>query len=186
MSKPDTAAFAGEEEGAGYAAPSVDMIAALLLIALAGWYTYEALNFRTPGGWKTGPGLVPAAAGISLMLMAVGLGVTAWRRRGLVQPAVNPDTDEESISDPVRTGLLIGVIFVYLLAMDAITFGLRGYVGGYYLVVGAFEIATILCLCVLMKLFWNGPFWVIVAISVGWTAFLSLAFRNIFLISLPG
>lgn len=186
MSKPENTAFAGEEEGAGYAAPSVDLIAAVLLIALAGWYTIEALGFRTPGGWKTGPGLLPAAAGISLMLMALGLGVTAWRRRGQVRAPVNPDTDEESISDPVRTGLLIGVIFVYLLAMDAITFGLRGYVAGIYLVAGAFEIATILCLCVLMKLFWNGPLWIIAAVSVGWTAFLSLAFRNIFLISLPG
>ncbi|WP_405404380.1 tripartite tricarboxylate transporter TctB family protein [Paracoccus sp. Ld10] len=185
MSTPDKSDFAGEEEGAGYATPTVDMIAAILLIALAGWYTWEALGFRSPGGWRTGPGLVPAAAGISLLVMAIGLGVTAWARRGQTMPALDPETDEDSIGDPVRTAMLVGVIFVYLLAMDGISFGLAGYVAGYYLVVGSFEITTILCLSVLMKIFWNGPLARILLCSVGWTIFLSLTFRNIFLISLP-
>ncbi|WP_176847135.1 tripartite tricarboxylate transporter TctB family protein [Roseicitreum antarcticum] len=186
MSSPDKTEFAGEEEGAGYAAPSVDLIAAILLIALSGWYVWEALGFRAPGGWRTGPGLVPAAAGISLMLMAVGLGFTAIRRWGQAQAPVNPELDEDSISDPFRTGMLIGVIFIYLLAMDAITFGLQGYLGGLYIVIGAFEIATVLCLSVLMKLYWNGPLWIIATVAVLWTAALSLIFRNVFLISLPG
>lgn len=186
MSNPDHVEFAGEEESAGYASPTVDMVAAILLIALAGWYTVEALGFRTPGGWRTGPGLVPAAAGISLMVMAIGLGYTAWRRWGQARAVVDPEKDEDSISDPIRTGLLIAVIVGYLVAMDAITFGLRGYVGDHYLVFGAFEIATILALAVLMKIFWNGPLWIIATVAVLWTGFLSLIFRNVFLISLPG
>ena len=79
MSQTNQSEFAGEEEGAGYAAPSVDMIAAVLLTLLAGWYSWEALGFRAPGGWRTAPGLLPLAAGLSLMAMAVGLGLTAWR-----------------------------------------------------------------------------------------------------------
>lgn len=186
VNSPDKTDFAGEEEGAGYAAPGVDLIAAILLIALSGWYVWEALGFRSPSGWRTGPGLVPAAAGISLMLMAVGLGFTALRRWGQVQAPVDPDLDEDSISDPARTGLLIAVIFIYLIAMDAITFGLQGYLGSLYIVVGAFEIATVLCLSVLMKLYWNGPLWIITTVSLVWTTALSLIFRNVFLISLPG
>ena len=70
--------------------------------------------------------------------------------------------------------------------MDSITFGLRGYVGGVYLVVGAFEITTVLCLCAMMMLFWGGRLWIIASVALGWTAFLSLTFRNIFQIALPG
>lgn len=188
MSQTNQSEFAGEEEGAGYASPSIDMFAAVLLIVLAGWYSWEALGFRTPGGWRTAPGLVPLFAGVSLMAMALVLGFTAWQRRGQVMPTAKPDTDTDAgvAGDGMRTAMLVGVLFIYLLAMDSITFGLRGYVGGVFLVVGAFEITTVLCLCAMMKLFWNGPLWIIAFVSVGWTAFLSVTFRNIFQISLPG
>lgn len=184
MSHSDHGDFAGEEEGAGYAAPSVDLFAAVLLILLSGWYSWEAWGFRMPGGWRTAPGLVPLFAGLSLMAMALVLGLTAWRRRGQTAPA--PAVDAATQGDALRTVMLIGVLFVYLLAMGSITFGLRGYVGGVYLVVGAFEITTILCLSALMRLFWNGPLWIIASVAIGWTAFLSVTFRNIFQISLPG
>ncbi len=186
MSQTNQTEFAGEEEGAGYASPSVDIAAALILIALAGWYSWEALGFRAPGGWHTAPGLVPIAAGVSLMGMALVLGLTAWRRLG--QPAVPAaKSDDDGVpGDTARTLLLIGVLFVYLLAMGSFPFGLRGYVGGVYLVVGAFEITTILCLSAMMMLFWNGRLWVIATISITWTAFLSIVFRNIFQIALPG
>jgi hypothetical protein len=176
----------GEEAGAGYAAPALDLLAAALLIVLAGWYTLEAINFRAPGGWRSAPGLVPAFAGITLMIMAAGLAVAAWRRRKLPSSAVDAQMDEDSISDPRRTALLIGVVFVYLLAMDAISFGVSGYVAGHYLTLGSFEITSVLCLCVLMRFFWDGRLVTIVATAVGWTAFLSLSFRNIFNIPLPG
>jgi len=56
MSQTNQTEFAGEEEGAGYASPSVDIAAAVILIALAGWYSWEALGVRAPGGWHTAPG----------------------------------------------------------------------------------------------------------------------------------
>ncbi|MDZ5696618.1 tripartite tricarboxylate transporter TctB family protein [Chelativorans sp. M5D2P16] len=186
MSERDELHFSGEEEQAGYAAPLLDLIAAAVLIALAGWYTVEAFGFRAPGDWKTAPGLVPAAAGITLMIMAAGLAVTAWRRRGQAPAAAGAQEDEDSISEVGRTSLLVGIIFLYLLAMNALSFGIQGYVAGHYVTVGSFEIATVVCLSVLMKLFWNGRLWIIAVVALGWTAFLSLTFRNIFEIPLPG
>lgn len=186
MSNPERHSMQGEEAGAGYAAPAMDLAAAALLIVLAGWYTFEAFGFRAPGGWRTAAGLVPAVIGITLMMMAVGLAIAAWRRRGLPASAYDPHADDESISDPWRTGMLIGIVFVYLLAMNSLSFGFSGHVAGYYLTAGSFEITTILCLCVLMALFWGGPLWTIAVVAVGWTAFLSLSFRNIFHIPLPG
>ena len=186
MSQTNQSEFAGEEEGAGYAAPSVDMIAAVLLTLLAGWYSWEALGFRAPGGWRTAPGLLPLAAGLSLMAMAVGLGLTAWRRRGRDGATGKARRNAGHGADMLRTAMLIGVLFVYLLAMDSMTFGLRGYVAGVFLVVGAFEITTVLCLSAMMMLFWNGRLWIIATVSFGWTAFLSMTFRNIFQIALPG
>lgn len=176
--------FKGEDESSGYASPRADMIASALLIVLASWYTFEALGFRAPGGWKTGAGLVPAAAGISLIVMALGLAFTAWRRRN-TEP-VSASNDKESVDDPRRMLLLTAMIFFYLLAMDNLAFGLRGYLGDTYMVFGAFEISTILCLCAVMRVFWDGALWKIVVISVVWTTFLSITFRNVFLISLPG
>lgn len=184
MSEPEIGTtFKGEDEGAGYASPRADLIAATLLSVLASWYTFEALGFRAPGGWKTGAGLVPAAAGISLIVMALGLAYTAWRRRN-TEP-VSTANDNESVNDPRRLLLLTTIIFIYLLAMGNLTLGLGGYVGDTYLVVGSFEITTIVCLCAVMRVFWDGALWKIVAIAVGWTTFLSITFRNVFLISLP-
>jgi hypothetical protein len=185
MSEPEIeTTFKGEVKSSGYASPRADMIAAAILTLLAGWYTFEALSFRAPGGWKTGAGLAPAAAGISLIVMALGLAYTAWGRR--VTEPVSAADDKKSIDDPRRMLLLTAMIFIYLLAMGNLTFGLRGYVGDTYMVFGAFEITTILCLCAVMRVFWDGALWKIVAISVCWTTFLSITFRNVFLISLPG
>ncbi|WP_127143046.1 tripartite tricarboxylate transporter TctB family protein [Pelagibacterium montanilacus] len=177
---------ASEEEGAGYAAPAADMVAAVLLIVLAGWYTLTALGFRTPGGWHTAPGLVPIAIGVTMILMAVGLGVTAWRRRGRVYaPGSDPDAAEESIADPKRTAMLAGIIMIYLLSMQFMSMELITTIAGRYVIVGIFEVATIICLAVLMKIFWGGRLWIATAVAVGWTVFLSVIFRNVFFISLP-
>ncbi|MDA0706378.1 MAG: tripartite tricarboxylate transporter TctB family protein [Proteobacteria bacterium] len=184
MSEPESeTTFKREDESSGYASPRADMIAAALLIILASWYTFEALGFRAPGGWKAGAGLVPAAAGISLLVMALGLAYSTWRRRN--SEPVSAADDEKSVEDPRRMLLLTAMIFVYLLAMGNLSFGLRGYVGDTYMVFGAFEISTVLCLCAVMRVFWDGALWKIVAISVGWTTFLSITFRNVFLIFLP-
>lgn len=174
---------ASEEEGAGYASPAVDMFAALALIALAIWYTVTALGFRTPGGWQTGPGLVPAAAGISLAAMAIGLGISAWRRRGQSAP-LSEASDDQDI-DFRRTGIIIAIALIYALALETISMPVSTTIAGMYLEAGIFEVATILCLAVLMQLFWGGRFWIIATLSVVWTMVLSLIFRNVFFIFLP-
>lgn len=172
-----------EEEGAGYASPSADLFAAFVLIALALWYTITALGFRTPGGWQTGPGLVPAAAGISLAAMAIGLGISAWRRRG--KPALPSSPADDLSLDLPRTGAIIAIAFVYVLALQTISMPVSTTIGGRYLEAGVFEVATILCLAALMRLFWGGRFWIIATVSVVWTLALAFVFRTIFYVTLP-
>jgi hypothetical protein len=185
MEKPERQAFGGEEDGAGYAPPVLDLIAAAALVALAGWYVWEAFGFRAPGGWKTAPALAPIAAGVSLMLMAIVLALTAWRRRGQPEAAETAAAAEDTIADPGRTALLVGIVFAYILALDAIPFSAAGYVAGRYVAAGSFEIATVLCLCAMMRAFWDGRLATILLIAAGWTAILSLVFRLVFAIHLP-
>lgn len=174
---------ASEEEGAGYASPAADLFAAFFLIALAVWYTVTALGFRTPGGWQTGPGLVPVAAGLSLAAMAVGLGISAWKRRG--QPAAQTNVEGELDLDVRRTGIIIAIAFVYALALQTLSMPVSFTMMGTYIEVGIFEVATILCLAALMQMFWGGRFWIIASISVVWTLFLGFIFRTVFFIFLP-
>lgn len=186
MSEQKRSEYASEEEGAGYATPTLDMIAAVVLMALAGWYVWVALGFRVPGRWETAPALFPVATGVTLFLMAAALGYTAWSRRKAPTVADTEAGREESITDPLRTGILVGVVLLYVVGLDAAPTLYEDWVGRTFVIIGAFEVSTVIVLVVLMKLFWGGALWICTAISLLWTAFLSGVFRYVFMIYLPG
>jgi hypothetical protein len=186
VSEKDRSEYASEEEGAGRATPTLDMIAALALMALAGWYVWVALGFRVPGRWETAPALLPIATGGTLFLMALALGYSAWTRRKVPAEADTAAGREESITDPIRTAILVGVVFVYLLGLDAAPTVYEGWFGRTFVIIGSFEVSTLLVLVVLMRMFWGGALWICTAIALGWTAFLSAVFRYVFMIYLPG
>ena len=186
MQDENRSAFAGEEDGAGRATPALDLIAAAALMALSAWYVWVAAGFRVPGNWPTAPALLPIATGATLFLMALGLGVSAWKRRAAPPQADTDAGQQESITDPVRTAILVVVVLVYLLGLDAAPTLYEGWVGETYVTVGAFELSTLVVLVVLMRMFWGGALWICTAVSLGWTAFLSGIFRYVFSIYLPG
>ena len=77
-------------------------------------------------------------------------------------------------------------VAIYLAALQSLQ--LEGFVqvGSLQVPLGGFEPATIVFLCVLLRLFWTDRLSAVLAVSSAWTLCLSLAFRGLFGIPLPG
>jgi hypothetical protein len=52
-------------------------------------------------------------------------------------------------------------------------------------IIGAFEVVTVIVLTAILRIYWQQPLWACLAVSFGWTAFLSIVFRLIFSQPLP-
>ncbi|RMF39532.1 MAG: hypothetical protein D6754_05205 [Alphaproteobacteria bacterium] len=182
--KEDGLHFAGEEIGAGYASPVLDLVAAGFLIVLSVTVMIASLALPMPGGIRTAPGLLPFLTAASLLAMALFLGATALRRhRAGETPAPGAARDR---SESVRTVVLVVMIGVYIGALQVLAFQLPLTIGGVYFNLTAFEPATIIALSVIIQFFWRGPLWITTGISLGWTLFLSVVFQKVFVIPLPG
>lgn len=176
--------FEGEEAGAGFASPTLDLIASAALIAIAVAMMAASVALPMPGAIHTAPGLLPFIVAASLLLMALGLGASAMaRRRSGVHLPVFADRD---ISTDVRSLMLAAAVAVYISALHVLAFQENISVFGTNLRLSAFEPATIVTLCTIIHLSWRGPFWITAAISIAWTLVLSLVFQLVFRIPLPG
>ncbi|SHG83284.1 tripartite tricarboxylate transporter TctB family protein [Marivita hallyeonensis] len=177
----DTAAFRGEDESAGEASPALDLIASGFLFALGLFFAALSLALPVPGGLVSAPGLLPFVVSASLAVMAIVLGLSAWRRRVFVAPL-----QVEIDSEIARRIAAAGAVAVYLAALQ--TLSLEGFVAilGRQIPIGGFEPATIVFLTALLRLFWTDRLAAVVTVSVGWTLCLSFAFRGLFGVPLPG
>ena len=186
MSKQPTEAvkFEGEEAGAGYASPMLDLIAAGFVVALTVVVMVASWQLKVPGGLATAPGLLPFLTAASLCLMALALAATALQRHraGVVAAA-------DEIRDPAqdrRTLLLAVTVAVYIACLQFLAFQHGFNVGGVHFILSAFEPVTIVAVAVITHLSWRGPLWITVAVSTVWTLILSLVFQKLFNIPLPG
>ena len=176
--------FEGEEAGAGYASPMLDLIASAILIAIAVAMMAASVALPMPGDIHTAPGLLPFIVAATLLLMALGLGGSAIARyRVGVHLPIFADRD---LSTDLRSLLLAVAVAVYISALQVLAFQHHLSVFGTNLRLSAFEPATIVTLCTIIHLSWRGPFWITAAVSVGWTVVLSLVVQLVFRIPLPG
>lgn len=176
--------FEGEEAGAGHAAPGLDLIAAAFLVALSCLVMAASLSLPVPGDLRTAPGLLPFLTALSLLAMAVILGLSANKRRkaGVVMA---PDEIRDSAEDR-RAMLLAGTVALYVLALQILAFQVFFSLAKVPFVLSAFEPVTIIALASIIHVSWRGPLWITVLVSVGWTLALSLLFQKLFQIPLPG
>ena len=180
----DQITFEGEEASAGHAAPTLDLIAAAFLIALSILVMVASLTLPVPGALTTAPGLLPFMTAASLLVMAILLGFSALNRR---RRGVAPDpADSRSGEEGRRTLLLAATVALYIAALQVLAFQTFFSVAGIPLILSAFEPVTMIALATLIHLFWHGPLWITVVISISWTLILSLVFQKIFQIPLPG
>lgn len=176
--------FEGEEAGAGFASPTLDLIAAGFLVAFSALVMAASLALPVPGAIRTAPGLLPFIVAASLMVMALGLGASALARRkaGIHIPAFA----DRDLGTDLRSLLLAIAVAIYIAALQFGAFQESFQVFGRTLRITAFEPATIVALATIIHLSWRGPFWITTTVTVVWTAVLSLVFQLVFRIPLPG
>ena len=176
--------FEGEDPNAGFASPTLDLIAAAILIAIAVAMMVAAWRLPMPGGIHTAPGLLPFIVAASLLLMALGLGASALARRRAFSHM--PAFADRDVSTDLRSLALAIAVAIYIAALQTLAFQHNISVFGTNLRLTAFEPATIVTLTTIIHLSWRGPFWITASISIVWTLILSLVFQLVFRIPLPG
>jgi hypothetical protein len=171
-----------EDPHAGLATPVMDLIAAAVIGAIALWICVESLRLPVPGGLFTAPGLLPFLSAGSLLIMAGLLAAAALRRRRAL-PAAPAGIDLPP--EFGRSMLLGAILVVYVAALQYLPVAAAFQAGPVRLVVGNFEVATILVMTAILRIFWRPALWAGLAVSFGWVAFLSLVFRLVFEQQLP-
>jgi hypothetical protein len=176
-------ALLSEDPNAGLATPIMDLAAAAVIAAICVWTLIESLLLPMPGALSTAPGLLPFMTAGSLLIMAGILGASAIGRWGTVPAESNRF---ELPAEFPRAVLLAAIITVYVAALQFLPIEMVMRVGDFRLVVGNFEVASIVILTLILRLFWQqAALWMCFAVAFGWTAFLSLIFRLVFQIQLP-
>jgi hypothetical protein len=173
-----------EDPNAGLATPLMDLVAAGILVAIALWFSIESLRLPVPADTLTAPGLLPFLTAASLLIMALILGASALARRR--ETAGAPIADGLDLPpDFWRTMGLGAILTVYVAALEFLPVSVAFSLGGLRFVIGAFEVASVIALTGILRLFWQEPLPACLAVSVGWVAFLSVVFRMIFHVQLP-
>jgi hypothetical protein len=171
-----------EDPNAGLATPVMDLTAALVIAAICVWILIESLLLPVPAALITAPGLLPFLTAGSLLVMAGLLAAAALRRWHTVPSGSN--RFELPVEFP-RALLLGAILVVYVAALQFLPISAAASIAGKRLVIGNFEVASIIILTAILRIFWGRALWMCLAVTVGWTAFLSLVFRLVFEIQLP-
>jgi hypothetical protein len=181
--------FVGEEEVDERSTPGKNLGAAVVIAALSILAMALSLGMPNPTVVYTAPGLLPFLTGLSLLVMAIALGVMAVRQRAgkvffsSVSLAWHAYfRDEEN----VRTLVLIGVVFVYVVLVDLVAFDTEVPLGPVTFRFSSYELISIVVLTGILRFFWRGALPKCLGISFAVVVALTSAFRYGFKILLPG
>jgi hypothetical protein len=171
-----------EDPNAGVATPSMDLLAACVIAAIAMWVLVESLRLPLPGDLITAPGLLPFLTAGSLLVMSGLLAYSALQRRRTIVPGADRI---ELPSDFGRSMLLGALLIVYVAGLQFLPVAAAIEIGPLRLVIGNFEVVSVIVLTAVLRVFWGQALWKCLAITIVWITFLSLVFRLIFKIQLP-
>ena len=183
-----TVVFEGEDANAGYASPTLDLIATAFLLCLSLAVLIASLRLPVPGGFATAPGLLPFLTAGSLAIMAVLLGLSAVARRRSGRHTGTSVWESETSDRHAlgRSATLAIAVALYIGALQGLAFQYYFTIATIPMVLSAFEPVTILILVGIIHLYWRGALWVTALVSIGWTLTLSVIFQKLFNIPLPG
>jgi hypothetical protein len=183
----DKPVFVGEESDAR-SSPGKDLAAATTIAVLSLLAMFLAMRLRVPKSVFTAPGLLPFFTGFTLLLMAVGLGIKAMREGGarVVQGPWRGLRNYGANEENRRVLLLIGIIIVYVILVDRVTFDLEVPTGVFDLRFSSYELISIVVLTLILRLFWRSTFLRCFLVSCLWVIALASVFRYGFHILLPG
>jgi hypothetical protein len=184
MSDPDLRTIS-EDANAGMATPLMDLMAAGVLVAIAVWFAVDALRLPVPGDLITAPGLLPFLTAASLLVMALMLGASALGRRRAARAGARIVDGLDLPPDFWRTMGLGAILTVYIAAMQLLPVSAAFTLGSLRFVIGSFEVASVIALTAILRVFWQAPLAHCLGVSVVWIVFLSIVFRMIFHVQLP-
>ena len=171
-----------EDPNAGLATPIMDLLAAGAIAVVAVWIAVESLRLPVSGDLITAPGLLPFLTAGSLLVMCGLLAATALRRRKTIVPGADRI---ELPADFRRSMILGGILIVYIGGLQYLPIETAIVLGSVRLVIGSFEVVSIIILTLIMRIYWGQALWLCLTIAVGWIVFLSLVFRLVFKMQLP-
>lgn len=171
-----------EDPNAGMANPIMDLAAAGVVGAIALFMAIESLRLPVTSGIFTAAGLLPFLTAASLLVMSVLLGMSAMTRRRTMPRALDRFEIPEDFQ---RTLVLGGIVILYVLGLQVVPVHVGFNIGPLRFIVGAFETVSLVALTGLLKLYWRAPLWACFAVTLAWTAFLSIVFRMLFATPLP-
>ncbi len=185
----EAASFIGEEESDERSTPGKNLGAAIVIGLLSILAMALSLRMPNPSTIYTAPGLLPFLTGLSLLFMAAALGIMALRQ-GAAENFFGKTSlawhayfrDEENR----RTLFLIGIVFVYVLLVDLVTFDKQFSIGGLSFFFSSYEFISIAVLTLILRIFWRAPLPRCLGVSFLIVVALASAFRYGFKILLPG
>ncbi|MFT5181956.1 MAG: hypothetical protein ACI8S3_001842 [Alphaproteobacteria bacterium] len=184
----EKALFTGEEGGGERTTPRKDLGAAVVIGVLAVAAMIYSLRLEVPTSIYTAPGLLPFLTGLSLLIMAVGLGASAIRAGGTADyfsAARAAALDYMSQRASQRTLILMAMLIGYVLLAGQITFNLRLPTPFFVFQFSSWEAISMPVLAGILWFFWRAPVWKCGLFSVLVIFFLAGIFRYAFHILLP-
>jgi hypothetical protein len=169
--------------------PGKDLAASAVIAAFAVFVMLLALRMPNPGTVFTAPGLLPFLTGLALLIMAVGLGIRSIRAggvKGLLQRPRKGVRHYFADIENLRALLLIGIIIIYVIVTEQITFDLRFPTKFFVFNFSSYELISIIILTLILRIFWRATLVRCFLVSAFWTIALASVFRYGFHILLPG
>ncbi|UCH74875.1 MAG: tripartite tricarboxylate transporter TctB family protein [Rhodospirillales bacterium] len=188
---PDSAdgpSFVGEEEVGEPTTPAQNLIAAVVIGAIAVLAMVMALQLQIPKYFFSAPGFLPFVVGLCLFLMALGLGVSAVRAGGASDLRNWRRMFDGYLRDIERrrTWLLLGIVIVYVVVVDLVSFEWRQRIGGFDFRFSGYELFSTLALVLILRIFWRKPIPHCLGVAFAMSMALAAVFRYGFRILLPG
>ena len=160
-----------------------------VIAAFSLFVMFLAIRLPNPASVYTHPGLLPFIIGLSLLFMAVGLGIRAVRAGGAKDLLQAPGRGVRIFfgnTENYRSLLLIGIIIGYVVCVDLVAFDLRLPLGFFIFRFSGFELISIITLTVILRIFWRATLARCFLVSAFWAVALASVFRYGFHILLPG
>jgi hypothetical protein len=178
--------FAGEEDVDAASTPQKDLVSACVIAAVSLGAIALAWAMPDPGRTIfTHPGLLPIVVGAMLLAMVIGLAVRALRE--MLTPGAHSIVAAQASEDPSwRAWLLVGLVVLFVVALDVVTFRLRWSLGGIELKLSSFEVVAIPMTAVILRIFWRKSVVRCLVVAVIAVLLLTAAFRYGFKIPMPG
>ena len=174
--------YISEDEGAGNAAPLIEVFSSLFLILFLIWFLFESFKISVPdNNFLTAPSLLPIIFSISILLMLLLI-----FKKGIKNLKLKKEIILLKSISYIKNLISPIILFLYIFLLTNITFSYDLRIFNLSLNIGPFLIFTFIFTTLLLFIYWKTKIINCIITSLVWSMFLSFSFTNFFNIPLPG